>query len=157
MSTSRPRPSGVDGLAAVHRLDDSELARFLLQHPRDAENVFRAFARFHFAPRAAERSPCRLHRRVHISSVAISNFREHFFRRGIDRLEIFSRARRDKFPADVELVAFLDGDVVGALGRGRVSPKVAKIDAPPLRSFLAHLEPDGGSFGCQWFVFASQK
>ena len=104
-----------------------EFARFLLDQPRDAIEIFAALASRHFAPDFVDARARRLHRAVDIMRIRLRDFRQVRFRRRIDRREISTRMRRAKFAVDEELIARLDLDVIALLGRGRIGPAFAEI------------------------------
>ena len=74
-----------DGLAAVERFEDGELACALLQDPGDAEEVFGAFARAQLRPRAVERAARGLHRLIDVGLARLRDLGERLLARGIDR------------------------------------------------------------------------
>ena len=123
----------LDRLAAIHRFQNGEFARFLLHEPRDAIEIFTAFAPRHFAPDVAVRAPRRPHRQVDIMRIRLRDFRQGRFRRRIDRREISTGMRSAKFAVDKELIARLDFDVVALLGSGRIGPAFAEIEPALVR------------------------
>ena len=71
--------------------------------------------------------------------LALGDFRQLAFRRGIDRSEILTRIRGAKITVNEELVARLDFDVVDPSSGGCVGPGVAKIEPPFVRRDCARL------------------
>ena len=143
----------LDRLAAVHRLEHGQFARFLLDQPRDAIKEFAALASGHFAPDILVSAPRRFHREIDVARVRLRDLGEFFFRGGIDRSEIFPRARRDEFSADEQLIARLELDVIVRFRRGRVTPFLAEIQMTraernsdaPIERLLLIKDNDGGS------------
>ena len=64
----------LDGLAAVHRFEHRQLARFLLDDARDAVQIFAALASGHPAPDFFVGAPCGIHRLVNVGGVGEGNF-----------------------------------------------------------------------------------
>ena len=115
----------LDRLAAVHRLGDGELARAILQQPRDAVEVFRALAAGHLAPDVVERALRRLVGGVDIGGAGERDLGELLLVGRVDGVEIFAGLRRDELAVDEKIVARLELRV-GRLGRGIVFPQVAE-------------------------------
>ncbi len=118
----------LDRLAAIHRLHDGQLARLLLDQPRDAVEILPALATRHFAPDVLVSRARRLHGTIDIMRVALGDLGQLLFRRGIDGGEILPRMRRDEFAVDEVLIARLELDVIVRLRRGRIGPLVAKAE-----------------------------
>jgi len=111
MSTSR----FFDRLAAVHRFGYGQAARFFLNQPGDAKDVFGALRRRQFAPRLVIRTPRFAHGAIDILGIGLGHLRKRVFRGRIDGLEPALRMRFDEFAANEKVVARLDGDVIGRL------------------------------------------
>src|SRR5207237_3963995 len=101
-----------DRLAAVERLEDRELARALLEEPRDPEEILRSFARAQLRPRAFERAARRLHRAIDVGLVRLRDLRQWLLAGRIDRRVALTRQRLDELPADEQAVPILDADDV---------------------------------------------
>ena len=93
----------LDRLAAIHRFEHGQLARFFLNQTRDAIEIFPALAARHFAPDIFVSAPRCFHREIDVVRIAFRDLRQLFFRGRIDRREIFARMRRDEFPVDEKL------------------------------------------------------
>ena len=111
-----------DRLAAVEALEHRELARALLEDPRDAEEVLRALGRRQRRPAVLEGAARRLDRRADVLLTRLGHLRELLLRRGRDGREPLLRPRVDELAADVEAVAVLEPDDVAGLGRRCVLP-----------------------------------
>ena len=116
----------LDRFAAIHRFEHGQLARFFLNQARDAIEIFPALASRHFAPGLVVSAPRRFHREINIARIAFRDLGQLFFRRRIDRIEIFAGLRRNEFAVDEKLIALLQLDVVVRFRRGRVTPAIAK-------------------------------
>ena len=105
-----------DGLAAVHALDDGELAGLLLQQPRDAVDVLGAFGGGHLRPHRVVGLAGGLHGGVHIGLPRLGDARELLLVGGVDGVEVLPALGLHPLAVDEELVLLVDPDVVGALG-----------------------------------------
>src|SRR5207248_10993923 len=88
---------------------------------------FRPLPSGQFAPDIFVSAAGRFHREVDVARVCLRDLGEFFLGGGIDRRKIFSRARRDEFPTDEQLIARLELDVIVCFRRGRVTPLLAEI------------------------------
>ena len=127
----------LDRLAAVERLEDGELARTLLQEPRDAEEVLRAL-------RAGEGRPA-----VRVGGAGRRDGATDVFGRALaDRCERLLVARGDRLvrlggleplAADEVPVALANLDDVARLGRTRVRPVARDVDLALRLVELSHV------------------
>ena len=126
----------LDGLAAVERLEDRELAAALLEDARDAEQVLGALAPGQRAPVALGRLAARRSTAWSTSSTpARATSASGSSVAGSMRREPLAAARRDLLAADEQAVARLELDDVARLGRRRVLPRhrLAVAQAPARR------------------------
>src|SRR5438309_1494735 len=112
-----------DGLAAVQRLDDRELARALLEDARDPEEVLRALARTELRPPLGVRLARGLHRAIDIGLPRLRDLGERLLACRIDGRVALVRERLEELAADVEPVAILEVHDLARLGSGRVLPR----------------------------------
>ncbi len=95
----------LDRLAAVHRLEDGELARLLLQHARDPVEVLAAFLSRHAAPVLLVRAVGRAHRGVDVGRTGLRDGGERLFGGRVDRGKAIAATRAgDPLSADEEIV-----------------------------------------------------
>ena len=80
-----------DRLAAVERFEDGELARALLEHARDPEQVLGALRRRARRPAVLEGRACRVNGKRDVFRTALGDFGERLFARGIDRRVALAR------------------------------------------------------------------
>ena len=126
----------LDRLAGVHRLEDGELARPLLEDPGDPEQVLRPLLAGQRAPRPAERAsarpgpPCPCRRAVARATSASGSSVA-----GLTVVKVWPSRRGDVLAADEQPVALLERDDVARLGRRRVLPRDrrAVAEAPARR------------------------
>ena len=109
------------GLAAVHRLHHRELARALLDQPRDPEQVLGALE-------VLQRRPLRLrgarglHRDGHVLGPRVRHLRDRLLGGGVDRRDVPVLERIAEVAVHEQPVALLEPDVVGGLGGRGVIP-----------------------------------
>ena len=125
-----------DRLAAVHGLDHRKLAGLLLQHPRDAEDVFATVFRRHVFPILVVGVAGGAHGLVHVGLARLGDAGDLFLGGGIDRVEVFARLGLDPLSADEELILLLELDVVAALGAGAYCQSVSNCK-PIAAGFLS--------------------
>ena len=123
----------LDRLAGVHRFEDREFARPLLEDASDPEQVFRPLLPRQRAPRATERAPRGTDGRVHVGSGCPGDVGELLLGRRVHGREGLAVRRRHVLAPDEQAVAVLDRDDVARFGRRRVLPRdrlaVAKAPA----------------------------
>ena len=110
----------LDRLAAVQRLEHRELARALLQDPRDPEQVLRALGAGQRRPAVLERRARDADRLLHLLGGRLADLGERLLGRRRDRR--VRLARLEPLAADEVAVALVEPDDVARLGRGRVVP-----------------------------------
>ena len=115
-------PALLDRLAGIHRFEDGELARPLLQDPRDPEQVLGPFLAGQATPRPRLRAPCRADRAIDVGGRGLRDDRELLLRGRIDRGEGPAVGRRSEPAVDEQPVALLERDQVAGLGCRRVLP-----------------------------------
>ena len=119
----------LDRLAAVHRLDDRELARLLLDRARDAEDVLRALASAHLRPVLVVRVARGFHRVVDVVGVRLGDLGELLLGARADRVRSTSRSSALRhLPPMKSSYRGVDLDVIGRLGRRRVLPRLAEVE-----------------------------
>ncbi len=94
-----------DRLAAVHRLDDGELAAALLHDARDAVDVLAALARRELRPHAIVGAARGGDRAIDVLGARLGHLRERLLGRRVDGREPAARARRRPLAVDEEVVA----------------------------------------------------
>ena len=105
-------------LAAIHRFDHRELARAILDHPRDAIDIFAALLRGHLRPDFVVCLAGRVHRSVNIFLRRQSDLGQLLLVRRVDRLEIFALGRRRELAVDEQVILRLELHMPRTLGRG---------------------------------------
>ena len=112
------------------RLEDRQLPRFFLDEPRNPKEKLPALASRHFAPDILVSFSRRFHRKIDVPRVRFRDLRQLFFRRRIDRVEIFPRLRLDEFSVDKQRISLLELNVIVRFRRRRVAPAVAEVQPP---------------------------
>ena len=113
----------LDRLAAVHRLQDRELAGALLERAGDPVQVLRPLAAGDVAPAGLERVARRGHRELDVLGTGFRHLGEDLFGGRIDRRHVLAALRLDELPTDEQPVAVLQSDDVLGLRRVRVLPR----------------------------------
>jgi hypothetical protein len=129
----------LDRLAAVERLEHCQLARALLQQPRDAEEVLGPLRRPQLRPRPERRARGR-DRQVDVLVAGLGHLGQRLLRGGVDRGEALAGAGLDELAADEQVVRRRDRHEVARLARRGV------LEAAPDRCDVAR-GPGGVSQG----------
>src|SRR6266513_1895485 len=116
-------PRLADRLAAVQGLQHRELARALLEDPRDPEQVLRALGGARRRPAVLERLARAFDGERHVLGTGLRDLRERLLARGIERLVVLAGARLDELAADEDAVALLELDDLARFRGGRVLPR----------------------------------
>jgi len=109
----------LDRLAAIHRLDDSQLSCALLEDSRNSEQVSGALRGGEVGP-GFERSGGGLDGAVDVCSIGLRDLGELFLGRRVDGGEVLLAVGLDHLAADEQAVSGLDFDVVDCFGGGGV-------------------------------------
>ena len=112
----------LDRLARVHRFEDGELARALLEDPRDAEQVLGALPARQLAPGPALGAAGGADGLVDIDRAGARDLGQRLLGRRVDRDERVTAGGRHGPPVDEQAVALLERDDVARLGGRRVLP-----------------------------------
>ena len=108
-----------DRLAAVHRFDDRQLARAILNHPRDAVDVFAAFLRRHLRPDSFVRARARLSPRDRHLPRSLTRPRAIFFSfAGLIVSKYSPFAGGTNLPVDEQVVSILQLHMPALSGAG---------------------------------------
>ena len=129
----------LDRLATVERLGDGELARALLQDPRDPEQVLGALGWSQLRPAVDEGVAGGPDRQVDVLGSGLRHLGQHLLARRRDGRKPLAGARLDLFAADEQPVALLEADDVARLGCGRVLPFERRRNSGALLLDLAHV------------------
>ena len=113
----------LDRLAGVHRFEDRELARALLEDPGDPEQVLRPLPARQRAPRSALRAPGGPDGLVDVRRGRPRDLGQRLLRRRIDRGERLAVGGGDVLAVDEQAVALLERDDVARLGGRGVLPR----------------------------------
>ena len=111
----------LDRLAAVQRLDDRQLARALLDQPRDPEDVLAALQPGQRRP-GRLRGPCRGDRARDVVGARLGDLGQRLLGRRVDRRRVGPTGRLDELATDEQPVAITQANVVGGLRCRRVLP-----------------------------------
>jgi hypothetical protein len=130
-----------DRLPSVQRLEHGELARSLLQDPRDPEEVLRPFRGPKVGPAVRERVAGSADREVDVLGACLRDLRERLLARRIERGVALAGARLHELTADVQAVAVGDRDDVARFGRRRIRPVAGRGRRAALALDLAHRRP----------------
>ena len=125
-----------DRLAAVHRLEDCELAGALLEDARDSEQVLRALRRRDRRPAVVERLARGSDGLVDLFRGRLPHLGEGLLARGVDRR--VRLAGLEPVARDEEPVAVAELDEIASLGSGRVVPGGGDGSAVALSIELGH-------------------
>ncbi len=130
-----------DRLAAVQGLEDSELARALLEDARDAEQVLGALGGRGRRPAVLEGLARGADGLAHLFAGRLADLGERLLARGVDRRVRLTRL--EPLAADEEAVPLAQLNEVASLRRGRVVPSRRDGGLVALPLELAHDEPRG--------------
>ena len=133
----------LDRLAAVHRLQDRELPRPLLQGPGDPVEVLGPLGPRQLRPHLGVGGPGGLDGRVHVLLAGLGDLGQDLLGGRVDGLEGLPGGRLDPPPPDQQAMVGPQLDVVGRLRRGRVvePPEARRRPLPPPLQLLSHLGP----------------
>jgi hypothetical protein len=119
---------------------------FSWMRARDAVDVLAAVDRPQLAPVLLIGVARGRDRAIHVALVGLGDLGELLLGRGADGVEVPTRLGSHPLPADEQLVARVDLDVVGGLRRRRVRPRGAEIEGRRARR-RAPSRQDAGSSG----------
>ena len=125
----------LDRLAAVHRLEDGELAGALLESAGDPVEVLRPLAARQVAPPRCERVAGRGHGELNVLLAGLGHLGENLFRGRVDRGHVAPAPRLDELAPDEQAVPVLEPDDVLGFGGVRVRPRGRRG-----RAFLGRVE-----------------
>lgn len=103
-------------------------ARFFLNQTRNAKQILPAFTPWHFRPDIFVSVSRCFHGEIDVLFVGATDLRQFLFRSRINRVEIVARLRRDKFPANEQLIAVVQLDVAVRFWRRRVTPAFTEVE-----------------------------